>query len=280
MQTIAVIGAAGVQGTQVSRRLIDSGSYEVLCVETGAGVQRLAQRGVTATPLAAAAERADAAIIAVPDEAIATVAADVVPLLAAGALAIVLDAAAPSVVQLVARDDVGLVVMHPCHPSVFTAQLTADGRRDYAGEVTGQDAVCCLAAGPESHYATGEQLARVMFAPVDKIHRITLEQFLLLEPTVSETTAAMLLTVIREAMDEAIARGVPEPAARAFMYGHIGIELAIIFGELDARFSSAAYQAIDRGRELILRPDWKRVFEPGNVDTVAREIAVPDATGA
>jgi flavin-binding protein dodecin len=96
----------------------------------------------------------------------------------------------------------------------------------------------------------------------------------------SETTVAMLLTTVKEAMDEAIARGVPEKAARAFMYGHVGIELAILFGELDAAFSAAAYQAIDRGRDLILRPDWKQVFEPGNVDAIAREIAAPEATGA
>jgi D-apionate oxidoisomerase len=243
-------------------------------------VQRLRDRGLTATPLQEAAERADAAIIAVPDEHIAAVAAEVVPVLASGSLAVVLDAAAPFVADLVTRDDVSLMVAHPCHPSVFTTKLTADGRRDFAGGETGQDAMCCLASGAEEHYPVGEQLARVMFAPVDEVHRITLEQFVMLEPTMSETTVAMLLTTVKEAMDEAIARGVPEKAARAFMYGHVGIELAILFGELDAAFSAAAYQAIDRGRDLILRPDWKRVFEPGNVDAIAREIAAPETTGA
>jgi D-apionate oxidoisomerase len=276
VQTVAVIGAAGVQGSQVSRRLIDSGVYEVLCVETGPGVQRLQERGLTATSLGDAAERADAAIISVADEVIARVASSVVPVLKPGSLAVVLDAAAPSVADLThGRDDVGLVVAHPCHPSVFTAELTSDGRRDFAGGETGQDAICCLASGPEEHYAVGEQLARVMWSPVDEVHRITLEQFLLLEPTMSETTTAMLLTAVKQAMDEAIARGVPEKAARAFMYGHVGIELAITFGELDAAYSAAAYQAIDRGREMILRDDWKQVFEPANVDAVAREIALP-----
>jgi hypothetical protein len=280
MKTVAVIGAAGVQGAQVSARLIAAGAYEVLCVEAGAGVQRLQERGLTATPLQEAAERADAAIIAVPDEHIAAVSAEVVPLLGSGSLALVLDAAAPFVTELVTRDDVSLMVVHPCHPSVFTTQLTTDGERDFAGGVTGQDAMCCLASGAEEHYAVGEQLARVMFAPVDEVHRITLEQFVMLEPTMSETTIAMLLTTVKQAMDEAIARGVPEKAARAFTYGHVGIELAILFGELDAAFSAAAYQAIDRGRELILRPDWKQVFEPGNVDAIAREIAAPGTTGA
>ena len=274
MSTVAIIGAAGVQGAQVSQRLMDSGAHEVLCVEAGAGVERLRERGVTPTPLADAAARADAAIIAVPDELIATIAAEVIPVLRSGAVAVVLDAAAPFATPLVDRDDVGLVVVHPCHPSVFTTQLAADGSRDYAGGVTGQDAVCCLASGTEEHYAAGESLARLMFAPVDTVHRISLEQFILLEPTMSETTTAMLLTVIREAMDEAIARGVPETAARAFMYGHVGIELAIIFGELDAAFSTSAYLAIDRGREMILRAGWKDVFEPDNVRAVADEIAL------
>jgi D-apionate oxidoisomerase len=274
--TVAIIGAAGVQGAQISRRLIDGGAYEVLCVEAGAGVERLRSRGVTPLALEDAGRRADAVVIAVPDELIATVAAEVVPVLASGVLAIVLDAAAPFAQPLVERDDIGFAVLHPCHPSVFTTQLTAAGERDYAGGVTGQDVMCCLAHGEERHYATAEQLARAMFAPVDAVHRITLEQFILLEPTMSETTAAMLLTAIREAMDEAIARGVPETAARAFMYGHIGIELAIIFGELDAAFSKSAYLAIDRGRELILRPDWKQVFEPGHVRAIAEEIAVSE----
>jgi hypothetical protein len=280
MKTVAVIGAAGVQGAQVSGRLIAAGGYEVLCVEAGAGVQRLQDRGLTATPLDEAAQRADAAIIAVPDDVIAQVAPSVVPVLKPGSLAIVLDAAAPFVVDLMPRDDVSLMIMHPCHPSVFTTKLTADGRRDFAGGETGQDAMCCLASGAEEHYAVGEQLARVMFAPVDEVHRITLEQFVMLEPTMSETTVAMLLTTVKEAMDEAIARGVPEKAARAFMYGHVGIELAITFGELEAAYSAAAYQAIDRGREMILREDWKQVFEPGNVDAVAREIALPPAGAA
>jgi D-apionate oxidoisomerase len=278
MQTVAVIGAAGVQGSEVSRRLIDSGAYAVLCVETGPGVARLRERGLTATSLSEASQRADVAIIAVPDEVIARVAAEVVPGLASGALTVVLDAAAPSVANLVeGRDDVSLAVAHPCHPSVFTTQLTADGRRDYAGAEIGQDAMCCLVSGPEDHYSIAEQLARVMWAPVDEVHRITLEQFVMLEPTMSETAVAMLLTAVKEAMDEAIARGVPEKAARAFMYGHVGIELAITFGEFDAAYSAAAYQAIDRGREMILREDWKQVFEPANVDAVAREIALPQA---
>ncbi|MCW3066265.1 MAG: semialdehyde dehydrogenase, partial [Solirubrobacterales bacterium] len=236
---------------------------------------RLRDRGLTPTPLADAAREADAAIVAVPDELIARVAAEVMPLLEPGGMAVVLDAAAPFASPLAERDDVGLVVVHPCHPSVFTTQLTADGRRDYAGGVTGQDVVCCLARGTEEHYARGERLARDMFAPVDATHRITLDQFILLEPTMSETTTATLLTVIREAMDEAVRRGVPPAAARAFMYGHVGIELAIIFGELDAAFSASAYLAIEEGRERLLRPDWKDVFEPVNVRAVAEAIAVP-----
>lgn len=280
MSTVAVIGAAGVQGAQVSQRLMDGGAHEVLCVDAGPGIARLRERGVTPVSLQEAAGRADAVIIAVPDELIATVAGEVMGVLRPGALAVVLDAAAPFATTLVERDDVGLVIVHPCHPSVFTTELAADGSRDYAGGVTAQDAVCCLARGREEHYGAGERLVRAMFAPVDTVHRITLEQFILLEPTMSETTTAMLLTVIREAMDEAVARGVPATAARAFMYGHVGIELAIIFGELDAAFSTSAYLAIERGREMILRPDWKDVFDAENVRAVAEEIALRERESA
>jgi hypothetical protein len=267
-----------VQGAQVSRRLIDAGSYEVLCVESGAGVERLRERGIDAVPLAEAGQRADAAILAVPDEVIGPVAREVVPALKSGSMAVVLDAAAAYADPgLVDRDDVGFVIVHPNHPSLFSAQLTPEGRRDYAGGAVGvpQDALCCLAHGAEEHYATGEALARDMFAPVDEVHRVTLEQFIVLEPTLTETTVAMLLTTVKEAMDEAIARGVPEKVARSFMYGHVGIELAIIFGELDAKFSTSAYLAIDEGREMILRPEWKQVFEPEQVRRIAEAIARP-----
>jgi len=53
----------------------------------------------------------------------------------------------------------------------------------------------------------------------------------------------------------------PAAAARAFLMGHINIELAIVFGEINAPFSDAAKKAIDNAKNVIFKDDWKeRVF--------------------
>ncbi|QEC46757.1 semialdehyde dehydrogenase [Baekduia soli] len=272
MSTVAIIGAAGVQGAQVGDRLRAAG-HDVRLVETGDGVQKLRDRGLEPTTLEDAGRDADAVILAVPDGAIKTVAAAIEQALAPGTVMVALDAAAPFAAPLCARDDLSVFVAHPCHPSMFTTALGPDGRRDYNGGIVPQDIVCCLASGDESAYAVGEELARDMFAPVARSFRITLDQFILLEPTLSETTAATLLLTIREAMEEAVARGVPADVAKAFMEGHIMIELAIFFGELDASFSISADYAVEQARDKLLAPDWRSVFEPDQVRAVAEAIA-------
>ena len=75
--------------------------------------------------------------------------------------------------------------------------------------------------GPESDYTKGQNLATAMWKPVWRCHRVTVEQMAILEPVMSETVAATCLSVIREAMDEAIRRGVPAEAAQDFMMGHV-----------------------------------------------------------
>ena len=66
--------------------------------------------------------------------------------------------------------------------------------------------------GPEEAYALGEEIAKVIWAPVMRSHRVTVEQMALLEPGLSETVCATLLAVMKEAMDEVVARGYPEAA--------------------------------------------------------------------
>lgn len=72
--------------------------------------------------------------------------------------------------------------------------------------------------------------------------------------------------LIREGMDEIVKRGVPAEAAREFLMGHINIQLAVIFKELpNAVFSDAANKALERGRKILFKNDWKQIFEPENV---------------
>jgi hypothetical protein len=119
--------------------------------------------------------------------------------------------------------------------------------------------------GPESDYALGERIVRQIFAPVDRVHRVTVEQMAILEPAMAETVVLTCMAVMRESLDEAIRRGVPAQAARDFILGHIKVNLGILFDYIDAEVSDGAKLAMQRGFEQIFQPDWKKVFEPESV---------------
>ena len=105
--------------------------------------------------------------------------------------------------------------------------------------------------------AIGESVARTYFSPILRSHRVTLEQMAILEPAMSETCSATFIVAMREAMEEAIKRGVPRQAAFDFLMGHINVQLAIVFEQIDWRMSEGAYHVIDRAMKRIFRPDWK-----------------------
>ncbi len=266
MIAIALMGAGGKMGCRITDRLRDS-EYRMLYVEVGkAGVANLAERGLAPTPQDQALVEADVVILALPDNLIERISFEVVPNLKSGALVICLDPAAPLAGKVRHRDDLAYFVTHPCHPSVFSYDATPEERRDFFGGIRAkQNIVCALMHGNEDDYALGEEIAKKMYSPVIKSHRVTVEQMAILEPALSETTAQTCLQVVREAMDEAIRRGVPAEAARDFILGHINIQLAIFFDELNIQFSDGANKAMERARNQIINPDWKKVFEPQNI---------------
>ena len=88
----------------------------------------------------------------------------------------------------------------------------------------------------------------------------------------AETVNIACLTVMREALDEAIARGVPKEAAWDFMIGHLNIELAIVFDQIGSPFSDGALLIKEYGRRALVRPDWKRLFEPESVKEQVKAI--------
>jgi hypothetical protein len=266
MSTIALFGAGGKMGCRIGDNL-RSTEHRVLSVEVApAGLENLKKRGVSTTPKDEALKAADVVILAVPDNVIGKVAPEIVPQMRPGATLICLDAAAPYAGQLPSRKDVSYVVTHPCHPPVFNDETNPEARKDYFGGVKAkQNIVVALMQGPEADYAKGEAICRAMFAPVMRAHRVTVEQMILLEPALSETTAATCVTMIREAMEESIRRGVPREAARDFLLGHLNIELAIVFDEVGTPFSDGAKKAIEKAKSQIFRDDWKRVFDEANV---------------
>ncbi|HZG85777.1 phosphogluconate dehydrogenase C-terminal domain-containing protein [Paenibacillus sp.] len=263
--TLALIGAGGKMGCRIADNLV-KGIHRVLYVENGErGVARLKERGLATTPAAPAVAEADAVILAVPDTAIGDVAAELVPAMKPGALLMVLDPAAAYLGKLPPRGDVSYFVAHPCHPPVFNDETTPEAKRDLFGGVAAKQAVvCALMQGPDEHYAVGEALAREMYAPVMRTHRLTVEQMAILEPAMAETVGAMLATLLGEAMEEAVRRGVPYEAAKDFMLGHINIELAVVFEKVNP-FSDACLVAIEYGRRAMIKDDWKNLFSPESV---------------
>jgi hypothetical protein len=273
MKTIALFGAAGSMGTRASRALRDDPAYRVLHIESGPGVQKLLDRGLTPVSKEEACPQADVVILTVPDEAIGAVSHQVVPLVRPGTLIICLDAAAPYAGRLPARSDVAYFVTHPAHPPVFNDETDPEARRDFFGSGLAKQAiVSALMQGTEEDYRLGEEISRKFFGPILRSHRMTVEQMAILEPALSESVTATCLTVIREALDEAVRRGVPAEAARDFLMGHLNVELAILFNEIDWKFSAGCQQAIDAAKPLLFQPDWKRVFEPEALAASCRDL--------
>ena len=276
METIALMGAGGKIGCRITDRLKHT-TYRMRYVEVSdAGRANLRKRGLEVTPQEEAIGEADFVILAVPDRLIEGISADISPALRSGATVVCLDPAAPCAGKVKMRPDVCYLVTHPCHPPVFGGETDPVAQRDFYGGVRAkQNVVCALLQGGENDYLRGEILVREMFAPVMKVHRVTVEQMAILEPALAETTSQTCIQAIREAMDEAIRRGVPADAARDFLLGHINIQLAIFFGEVDVQFSDGAIKAMERARSQIFKPDWKKVFEQENIRESLEAITTP-----
>jgi D-apionate oxidoisomerase len=274
MTTIALFGAGGKMGMRLGQNLKNS-HYTVRPVEVGeAGRKRLAEElGWQAVDADYALADAEVVVLAVPDTAIGKVATSIVDKLKPGTIVITLDAAAPFAGHLPERKDITYFVTHPCHPPIFNDETDMAAKLDRFGGVKAKQAiVSALMQGPEEHYAVGEEVARTIWAPVMRSHRLTVEQIALLEPGLAETVCGSLLDVLREAMDEVVRRGVPHDAARDFLLGHMNILAAVIFKEQPGVFSDACNKAIEFGKPALMRDDWKKVFEPEEIMASIRRI--------
>jgi D-apionate oxidoisomerase len=277
MSTVALVGAGGKMGCRITDNMKKQSAYRMLHVEVApAGIANLEKRGVAAVATAEAVPQADFVVLAVPDNRVEPISAQVVPLMKRGAELVHLDPAAPCAGRVFKREDVAYFVTHPCHPPVFNDETDLEAKRDFFGGVLAkQHIVCALLQGTESDYERGVALCTALFHPVIQAHRVTVEQMAILEPALAETTSAPAVMMIKEGLDEAIRRGVPAAAARAFLMGHINIQLAITFGEIDARYSDGALKMLAEAQSMLFKPDWKRVFEPDSVKAQLESILKP-----
>jgi hypothetical protein len=264
MTKVALFGAGGKMGVRLSTNLAKT-DFDVAHVEvSSAGRDRLkSELGFDTVDADAALAGAQVVILAVPDTVIRKVAASVVPQVAPGTMIVILDAAAPFAGHLPERADITYFVTHPCHPPIFNDEDTPEGRADHFGGVAAkQGVVNALMQGPREHYELGDRIARAIYAPVVRSHEVTVKQMAMLEPGLSETVVASLLMVMREAMDEVVARsGVSKDCARDFLLGHMNILGAVIFEERQGQFSDACNKAIEFGIPMLMRDDWKKVLE-------------------
>ncbi|MFX4292160.1 phosphogluconate dehydrogenase C-terminal domain-containing protein [Streptomyces bohaiensis] len=267
--TIAVIGAAGKMGRRVSDNLVATDHRTLFCEASEAGQEHIRTLGREVTESREAVAVADVVILAVPDRVLGPVSAELVPLLGPGTVVLTLDPAAAYAGLLHERQDVHYVCAHPCHPSVFLERTTAEEWADtFGGIAAPQDVVAAYEGGDPERQRLAEEVIRAMYAPVLDVHWVTVKQLAVLEPTLVETIACMVGALLTEALHETVHTvGVPEAAARAMLLGHTQVALANTLKGSNP-FSDACLIAMDYGRESIVREDWKKVFDDGELDTV------------
>jgi len=273
-EKIALFGAGGKMGFRLTSNLLKS-DYRVAHVEVSeAGQKRLKEElNVDCVSTDAALDGAQVVILAVPDTLIGKLSHEIAPKLPAGTMVMTLDAAAPFAGHLPERPDLTYFVAHPCHPIIFNNDDDPKARRDFfGGAYAKQSITSALMQGPEEAFDLGEDVAKVIYAPILRSYRLSVDQMALLEPGLSETICATLLHVMREAMDETVKRGVPKEAARDFLLGHMNILSAVIFNEIPGAFSDACNKAIEFGKPRLMRDDWKNVFDRAEIAESIRRI--------
>lgn len=274
--TVALVGAGGKMGQRITANL-EGTAFAVRYVEKSeTGAERLRQAGLDVRSLEAAVDGADVVILAVPDAALGAVSAQVVPLMKHGSTVMTLDPAAAYAGLLAKREDLEYVCAHPAHPSVFLRRRSDEEYEDtFGGVAAPQHVVAAAESGDEQVMARAEEVIRVIYSPVLDVHWVTVKQLAVLEPTLVETIACMIGDLLREALEEAVnTAGVPRPAAEAMFHGHIQVALANALRG-DNPFSEACHIAMGYGRRLIIRDDWKRVFDDAVLDdTISKMLGI------
>jgi D-apionate oxidoisomerase len=265
---IAVIGAGGKMGMRISNNLVRT-SHRVRYVENSiAGQRRTVEAGRELTAAKDAVIEADVVIFAVPDLALQSVTAELVPQMKPGSIALTLDPAAAYAGLLTKRPDVICAVAHPCHPSIFLQRTTPEEYADtFGGIAAPQDAIAAIESDDPAKKAALDSTVRAIYAPVIDVHYVTVKQLAQLEPTLVETVACMIGSLLNEALTETVnTLGVPEEAARSMLYGHTQVALANGLRG-DNPFSDACLIAMDYGRRTIIKEDWKKIFQDDELDT-------------
>jgi len=280
MKVISLVGAGGKMGCRITDNLMQQSNYKIHYLEISEqGIVNLSRRNLLPGIQAEAIPVSDVVILALPDTVIGKLSQEIIPLMKSGALVLTLDPAAPLDGVICHREDIGYVIAHPCHPTIFNWEPTEEAFRDFYGGVSAkQSIVLALMSGSEEHFKLGEKIAQDMYAPIHHTHRITLEQMAILEPAMVETLAQTCMEVVKEGFDRIIALGVPETAARDFVLGHLRIQIAVLFTEVNGSFSDAAYKISKRAKPILFNEGWQRIFEMEDILEQVKNITHSEST--
>lgn len=262
VQKVVLLGAGGKMGMRITPNIKDETSYEISYVEISEkAAQALKEKhGVTASSGSEPVKSADIVVFAVPDKLIKNVSADIVPQMKTGAMVIGLDPAAHFGEVMFMQEDLKYFVVHPCHPSLFPFEdgISEAAQRDWFGGTGAakMDMVCAIHQGSDEDYARGEAFARLMFKPIDKAFRITIDQMILLEPALVESITAPLVKGMRMAVDACVEKGVPRDAVMSFVMGHLKVQFGVLFDFAGFPFSDGANLALRNAMDVIFKPDW------------------------
>ena len=278
LKTITVIGAGGKMGMRISANFQKSDYQVFYCENSPKAQEQVSAQGRELSDAASVVPLSDVVILAVPDIVLGKVSEGVVPQMKPGAILLTLDPAAAYANLIAHRDGIEYAVAHPCHPSVFLERYTKEEHADAFGGIAAvQHVAASYETGSDEQKAELSKVISVMYGPVEQVHWVTVMQLAYLEPTLVETVACMVGAFMKEALDETVKHsGVPEEAAKAMLYGHIQIALAVAFRATNP-FSDACKIAMEYGREKIVKPDWKQIFDQKELDIVIARMLKIDA---
>lgn len=276
---VSVIGAGGKMGTRTSNNLAKSEEFETLFVESSdKGIASIKERGFEVTKMEDAVPKSEVVVLAVPDTLIKVVSKDVVKAMKPGSALIILDPAAAVAKELSLRDDCTFAVAHPCHPSYFIDQDTYEARHDYFGGIDGkQGIVMAKIQGEDAKFDMCRKVSETMYSPVVKSYVMGIRDIAFLEPTLVELLGATCLYAMAETVNEAEKRGIPKEAAVSFLSGHIYNLSANFLGFLgNTPVSDACKVAINLGNKLVLRDEWKKIWDDTVLDKVIATMLHPE----
>jgi len=142
MTKVSLIGAGGKMGCRLTDNFKKCRQYSLQYMEVSPqGIENLRQRGVEVSLQEDSVPNADVVILAVPDVIIREISEEIIPLMKPGALVMTLDPAAPLDGVIYHRDDLGYVIAHPCHPSVFNWEPTEEAFRGFYGGISAKRAI-------------------------------------------------------------------------------------------------------------------------------------------